>query len=144
MSRYTNTFYTNLTFEEFNTIVSQYLTAQGFKQINPNYDQLWKKGVGLLTAPMYIGALYNPQNFSVTICAYIKFALLPGVYIGEMDLTGFFGAVPKSMLKTKVAELEQMLNQTAYNKQIYMQQQQQNYQQPVQQGYQQNFNNYNN
>lgn len=34
--------------------------------------------------------------------AWIKFAILPGVYVGEMGTKGFVGALPKQLLKERV------------------------------------------
>ncbi len=122
MSRYTQTIPTNLSFEEFNAIVSGYLTKEGFKQKVLKGETVWQKGSGWLTAPSYITAVYN-SNF-ITLTAFIKYAIIPGVwYCGESDLSGFVGCIPKQALQASVAALERSLRQTAYNKQIYMQQQ---------------------
>ncbi|MBQ7131301.1 MAG: hypothetical protein IJO29_01905 [Oscillospiraceae bacterium] len=132
MARYIKTIPTNLSFEEFNSIVSGYLTSEGFKQKTLKNENVWQKGAGWLTAPQYVTAVYNGN--SITLTAFIKYAIIPGVwYCGESDLSGFVGCVPKQALEAKVTTLERNLQQTAYNKQIYMQQQTQvQYAQPQQ------------
>ncbi|MDR3207430.1 MAG: hypothetical protein LBT60_03770, partial [Oscillospiraceae bacterium] len=66
--------------------------------------KVWKKGVGILTAPQYLFVAYGPDSLHIE--AFIKYALLPGVYIGEMGITGFFGAAPKGILRSRVTQLE--------------------------------------
>ena len=39
---------------------------------------------------------------SYVLEAWIKFAILPGVYVGEMGTKGFVGALPKQLLKERV------------------------------------------
>lgn len=41
----------------------------------------------------------------------MKYALLPGVYVGELGLTGFVGAAVKGPLKRRVAQVEAMVMQ---------------------------------
>ena len=72
-------------------------------------EVLWRCGNGLLTCPQFIK--YSYQNGVLTIEAWLKFAWLPGVYSGEMGLKGFFAALPKSSLKSKVEQLIYLLNQ---------------------------------
>lgn len=60
-----------------------------------------KKGVGLLTAPQFLKLSVNNDG-SYVLEAWIKFAILPGVYVGEMGTKGFVGALPKQLLKERV------------------------------------------
>jgi hypothetical protein len=39
----------------------------------------------------------------------LKYPLLPGVYVGEMGITGIFGALPKKWLRDTVRKLEALL-----------------------------------
>lgn len=72
-------------------------------------ENVWKKGKGVLTGPQYIKL--TPLNDGTYILeAWVKFAILPGVYVGEMGITGFFGAIPKSFLKARVEMIFQCLN----------------------------------
>ncbi|MBR5285728.1 MAG: zinc ribbon domain-containing protein, partial [Clostridia bacterium] len=45
----------------------------------------------------------------IVVEAWIKFAVVPGVYAGEMGIDGVFGAVPKSMLSGRVRNVELMI-----------------------------------
>ncbi len=123
MSRYVKTFPTNLTFEEFNSIVTNYMTTNGFKAKMVKNEPVWQKGAGWLTAPQFMTTAYTPN--AITITAFIKFAYIPGLwYGGETDLEGFVACIPKQALKGVVDKLENTLQETAYNKQIYINQQQ--------------------
>ena len=101
--------------------VGKYMTSEGFSPYNYKGVNLWKKGVGILTAPQYLQITYFEN--SIQIDAFIKYPLLPGVYVGEMGINGFFAAVPKSLLATRVRAVEGYLysilqNQmAAYNQQ---------------------------
>lgn len=107
MSRYTNTIESSLTAEAVAGVTEQYLRGEGFALSIIDGQQVWKKGMGLLTGPQIILVRIVPG--SVRIEAWIKFALLPGVYIGEMGLDGFFGVIPKQALLSRVKELEKRL-----------------------------------
>jgi hypothetical protein len=57
-----------------------------------------------MTAPQYLVIAYGPDFIHIE--AFLRYPLLPGVYVGEMGLTGFFGALPKGLLRTRVTNLE--------------------------------------
>ncbi len=107
MSRYIQSFTSALPEQQVNNCVATYLTSEGFELKAENGEYIWKKGVGMLTAPQYIKLSY--QNGVYVIEAWLKFAILPGVYVSEMGLTGFVGCIPKSMLKSRVDSLLSML-----------------------------------
>lgn len=107
MSRYTNTIKSSLPVEAVANVTEQYLRGEGFALSIIDGQQVWKKGMGILTGPQMI--LVGIVPGSIRIEAWIKFALLPGVYVGEMGLDGFVGGIPKQALKSRVKELEKRL-----------------------------------
>jgi len=107
MSRYINEFATSYTPEQIYTIVNNFCMSEGFSTYNYNGEMLYKKGSGWVSAPQYIKVTNAGSN--VRVEAFIKYAILPGVYVGEMGLTGFFGFAIKAALGTKVATLENAL-----------------------------------
>ena len=107
MARYTKELPINKSPEQFQAIENQFFAQEGFKQVTYKGEQVWKKGMGLMIGPQYI-ALKNSSGV-VRVEAWIKFSLLPGIYLGELGLDGFVGAIPKSLLKAKVSRLEQLL-----------------------------------
>ena len=97
--------------DDFIRLVSEdYFQKEGFKLVPYKGEMLWKKGRGVLTAPQYIKLAYGQGIVHVE--AFIRWTILPGVYVGEMALdNGFVGAIPKSMLMDKVNTLLRLLSQ---------------------------------
>lgn len=113
--------------------ISQYMYNEGFRLVDYKGFKVWKKGVGLVTAPQYFSIQYR-ENV-IYLEAFLRYAILPGVYIGEMGINGFIGAVPKSLLKSRVGTVENYiisLWQNPYNNQPAIQQPQQQQYPPVQ------------
>ena len=110
MARFTTDFQVNTADETIHYIVNDYLTREGFLYTNYNGEDVWKKGKGLMTAPQFIKVQY--QNGQVHLEAWLKYAILPGVYCGEMGLTGFMGFAVKETLTARVNTLIQALYQS--------------------------------
>ena len=95
--------------------IGMFMTSEGFSIANYQGKQVWKKGMGILTGPQYLMITFTPQ--AIVVEAFIKFALLPGVYFGEMGIDGFMGALPKANLAKRVRAVEnylyQLINRTA-------------------------------
>ena len=111
MPRFITDFPVNATDETIHYIVNDYLTREGFVYTNYNGEDVWKKGKGLMAAPQFIKVQY--QNGQIHLEAWMKYALLPGVYCGEMGLTGFMGWGMKEILKGRVNTLIQALCQAS-------------------------------
>lgn len=94
---------------EINQIATNYLVGEGFEYVSYKGEMLWKKGKGLLTAPQFIQVFYNQGQ--VQIQAWMKTALLPGVYVGESGVNGVWGFAVKKMLKDRVDMLCRVLTQ---------------------------------
>ena len=84
-------------------IAEDYLSKEGFKQKLYKGEAVWKKGNGLLTAPQFIKI--SSLQGHVHLEAWIKQAILPGVYVGEMGLDGAYGFAIKKVLKDRVDAL---------------------------------------
>lgn len=103
MAKYINTIKTNKTEGELNLIISEQLSKARYKYIKFQDDWLWKKG-GVFVAPQLIKV--DVKGSDVTINAWLKFAWLPGIYSGEMGLTGAVGFVIKDVMSKVIAKLE--------------------------------------
>lgn len=90
--------------EFYASAISQYMLNEGFALVDYKGFKVWKKGSGFLTAPQYFSIQYR-ENI-IFLEAFIRYALFPGVYVGEMGITGFFGAIPKNLLKSRVGVVE--------------------------------------
>jgi len=104
MAKYINSIPFNGNVQVLIQSIANYMASEGFGTINYKGQTIWKKGFGVLQAPQYV-AVYFEQN-AIRVEAFIKFALFPGVYIGEMGTTGFFGFVPKSILAQRITAVE--------------------------------------
>jgi len=104
MARYQNTLQTPAPAETYASAISQYMTDEGFALVDYKGAQVWKKGIGMATAPQYLAIQYDGNTINIE--AFIRWALLPGVYVGEMGTTGFVGAIPKKLLRNRVETLE--------------------------------------
>lgn len=87
-------------------MVAEYLSSEGFEptEWDTYGGEVWKKGHGVMLAPQYIHVTVVPGR--VHLEAWCRYALLPGVYVGEMGLTGMFGAAAKNALKKRVMQIE--------------------------------------
>ncbi len=103
MARYQNSFVSSKSPEEIQQVLTKFCEMEGFKFVTYKGEQVYKKGSGIMTAPQFVKVSVNGNQ--IFLEAWLKSALLPGVYVGEMGLDGFAAAVPKSMLKTRVERL---------------------------------------
>lgn len=87
--------------------IHQYLIANGFAYINFEGENVFKKGTGWLTAPQLIKVTYGPDR--VRLEGWIKYAALPGVYVGELGKNGYVGCLGKGPMKRAFAYVEQLL-----------------------------------
>ena len=105
MPRYSNTIKTDESPESLGEQIAEYLTHEGFKQVDP-VENIWKKGMGIMLGPQYVRFRTSPG--SLLLEAWIKFAIVPGVYVGEMGIEGMFALIPKRKLKARVEEIEHL------------------------------------
>lgn len=89
--------------------LENFLVSEGFTKVQHNGEIVFKKGMGVLTAPQFIKMEIHGEQ--IQLQAWIKYALLPGVYIGEMGVTGFFAWLPKKKLKDRVDAIEAFIHQ---------------------------------
>ena len=112
MSRYVNEVPTSLSPQEIVAIATEYLRGEGFALKQRDGEEVWQKGEGWAVAPQFMKVV--PGNGTAHVEAWhAGFALLPGVYFGEMDLTGAYGWAVKAALKPRVAEIERRLGGAA-------------------------------
>lgn len=110
MSRFKTEIQLNKPNEFVNFITKDFFDKENFTYKEVKGEGVWQYGVGLITSPQFIKVNYN--NGVLFIEAWLKFSLLPGMYCGEMGVTGFVGAMPKKSLKGKIDQLILLLNQS--------------------------------
>jgi hypothetical protein len=94
--------------------VVQYLKDEGFRLVRyKGKEAVYQKGSGLLVAPQYIKVTYRERE--AIIEAWMRYVLLPKLYVGELDLdcmTPFTGtATVKPKLRARIARIEEILAQ---------------------------------
>jgi hypothetical protein len=109
MARYSNTITCAMTEIAATRAIEGFMAREGFDQFTQSGEVVWKKGMGILTAPQFIKT--TVQANQIHLEAWLKYPLLPGVYVGEMGITGIFGALPKKWLRDCVKKLESLLLQ---------------------------------
>ena len=105
--RYQQVFPANRSDQEAQNVIAQYLSQEGFTSTQYKGEAVWKKGMGFFAGPQYIKAYC--QNGQVHLEAWMRVALFPGVYVGEMGMNGIVGGLPKKVLRDRVKMLTQLL-----------------------------------
>lgn len=90
----------------FNGIYS-FLLSEGYEYTQYKNETVFKKGLGFMSGPSFVKVSFTDKT--VRVEAWIKFAILPGVYAGEMDLNGFVGIAVKAPLKYRVQQVETII-----------------------------------
>ena len=86
-------FYTS--FDQAKRIIETELKSDGYKNVNENGENVWKNGMGFLTAMKYIKIEFV-ENRKVNIYGWVRPMASP-----EQNLDGIVGALPKKqVLKT--------------------------------------------
>ena len=109
MARYVNVFQLQSPSDALFNSIHSYLMTEGYEYTQYKGETVFKKGMGFLTGPTFVKVTFTPV--SVCLEAWMKFALLPGVYVSEMDLEGIVGIAVKAPLKARVALIESMIMQ---------------------------------
>lgn len=107
MGRYKNTIASSTPPGELEARIKAYMEQEGFSLKEGRGEKYWKKGMGLMLGPQFLKVEFSGGTALVE--AWIKFAPLPGVYVGEMGVAGVFGLIPKRKLKGRVEAVEALL-----------------------------------
>ena len=107
MGRYHSEFILQGSADQAMQEINTYLYNEGYEYTNYKGEMVYKKGHGIMSGPTF--AKIEVFGKCVVVEAWIKFAAMPGVYCGEMGLDGITGAIPKSMLKTRIEMVENIL-----------------------------------
>ena len=97
MSRHIQDFRLQEPPEQSFAAIHKHLTDNGYEYRNFEGEMVFKKGNGWLMAPTIVKLTYGPDR--VRLEAWIKFAILPGVYAGEMGRHGYVGCLAKGPMK---------------------------------------------
>lgn len=118
MARYIKNYQIDKTPQEVHSILSQFLQAEGYEYIQYDGENVFKKGKGWLTSPTFFKFSYS--NNMVHMETWMKYALLPGVYVGELGTSGFVGAAVKGVWKNRIAYIDRVLSQPQFTQSMPM------------------------
>lgn len=107
MARYIKDFQINGNFQAIHSAINQYLQGEGYEYTNYDGENILKKGKGLMSNPSFFKFSYAGNQ--VRMETWMKYALLPGVYVGELGLDGIVGAAVKGPWKKRICQVESIL-----------------------------------
>ncbi len=93
--------YTN--FDGLHYRLASLLQSKGYKNIIENNENVWKLGVGFLTAMKYIKIEFAENN-TLLISGWIR-----PIFGSEQDLTGIMGALPKKQVMNVIREMQSLI-----------------------------------
>ncbi len=102
MARSQFTFPYTASFEETDKTIKEILVSNGYHEKDYNGEMVWKKGTGAMTAMHYIK--YEYTDGAVVVYGWVQ-AGMGDVGGKEMDLKGFFGALPKKSVKKVIEKI---------------------------------------
>ena len=89
-----------------NQMIHPYLISEGYEYMTYKGENVYKKGKGLLCAPSFFK--FTMMGTYIRMETWMKFALLPGVYVGEINTTGVMACAVKGPWKQRITYIENM------------------------------------
>ena len=87
--------------------IHQALSNLGFQYVEYEGERVYKLKGGIFRGPVLIKISY--LQGIIQLEAWTKYVLLPGIYVGELGLTGLLGSAVKGKLKQSVSQAEATL-----------------------------------
>lgn len=112
MARYVKDFQFNADANVLFNQLNNYLVSEGYEYIQYDGENVFKKGTGMLSNPTYFK--FDFQGSTIRLETWMKYALFPGVYVGELGTTGFVGSAVKGAWKRRIAQIEAIILQYGY------------------------------
>ena len=112
MARYIKVFQFNADANVLFNQLNNYLVSEGYEYIQYDGENVFKKGTGMLSNPTYFK--FDFQGNTIRFETWMKYALFPGVYVGELATTGFVGSAVKGVWKKRIAKVEAIILQFGY------------------------------
>ena len=112
MARYINNFQITGDTNALVSSLNNYLASEGYKYENFKGEDVFKKGTGFLSCPTFFKLVL--QGSTLHLETWMKYAIFPGVFIGEFGVTGFVGSAAKFPWKKRITTIESMIKQFGY------------------------------
>lgn len=94
-------------------IMNDFLNKEGYRLVTFKGEQVYRSGGGMVEMSKFL--IWRYVNGVFHIEAWVRTLWIPGVYGGENEMKGFYGAVPKKLFRDSLSELEQLLRQPIPN-----------------------------
>lgn len=107
MARYIKEFRINTHPEIIHNSINQYLAKEGYEYTRYDNELVFQKGQGICSNPTFFKFTYIKNT--VKMETWMKYALLPGVFVGELGIDGFVGFAVKGPWKKRITNLEGIL-----------------------------------
>ncbi len=107
MARHIKDFQTGADAQTVHNAISNYLMGEGYEYIQYDGENVFKKGQGVWSNPSFFKFSYSGNM--VRMETWMKYAFFPGVYVGELGLTGFVGSAMKGPWKKRITNIEAIL-----------------------------------
>lgn len=107
MSRYVKDYTINIEAEELLEELETYIISEGYTTTEYDGQLIYKKSSGAMNSPSYIKI--RCEDTLLRIQAWIKFAMLPNVFIGEYDLQGVIGRDINGPLAERLQKIDNII-----------------------------------
>ena len=108
MARYISTYKITGNINEAYAYIQQYLLNEGYEFVNFEGDDVFKKGHGIATGPTIFK--FTMSGGFIKMETWMKYAVLPGVYAGEIGTTGVMGWAVKGPWKERIEYIEGIMS----------------------------------
>ncbi len=112
MARYAKDFPMTGTPDQMYGALRNYLLSEGYEETQYKGDNVLKKGNGWVSGPTIFKISFFANVMRVE--SWMAFAVLPGVFVGEMGPEGFLGWAVKGPWKDRLAQIERMFAPVGY------------------------------
>lgn len=89
--------------------IHNYLMGQGYSFKQRGQEGIYQKGAGLMMGPTFLK--FTIMGNGARIEGWQEYAILPGVYAGEIDIDSFIGIATKGPLKDRFMYMESLIMQ---------------------------------
>ncbi len=89
--------------------IHNYLMGQGYSFKQRGQEGIYQKGAGLMMGPTFLK--FTIMGNGARIEGWQEYAILPGVYAGEIDIDSFIGIAVKGPLKDRFMYMESLIMQ---------------------------------
>ena len=107
--------FTDIVFNE----IKAFLEYEGFEYTEYKGEYVFQRGEGWITSPTFVKIGFNGNLMQLE--TWLKYAIFPDVFVGEIGLDSFIGFAVKKKMKKAVATIPAILQKYPFVPQCYQQ-----------------------